>query len=319
MLPQVQQPIPLDSAIEDWLESKYQRTRSERTRHQYQAVITSFRNYLAATGIDLDFPDSRILRAAIQQWASLGVDGGEVSTAYRNNRIAIVSSFYRFTLRQGTMSLPINPAELVERSVVWRYAHVKFLDNEHVQNAMASIDRRSIKGKRDYALLSIAFTTGMRASEIVNMRTSDLRLTQGTFEVTCRVKGGEEVRKLMAHDAAKNLMDYLEWAYQLDWIGKDYPLWRSIKGRKPFGYGGIRDVFQQYLHTGKVHTSRHTFSRAFLEASRNDVIGLQHELGHANLATTNTYTPHVTELTNPHGDRIAAAFGITSIEPEATS
>src|SRR5205807_2011893 len=94
-----------------------------------------------------------------------------------NQRLACVSSFYRYAHKQGI--LEHNPIERVERRRVQAYAGAKALTSEHVKQALTSIDRSTPAGARDYALLMVYLQTGRRLSEVANLELGDLEEQDG--------------------------------------------------------------------------------------------------------------------------------------------
>src|SRR5262245_49711027 len=86
-------------AVEQWLLDKYILTQSKSTVTAYRDSLLSLRTHLQERGLDLDSQASEI-SAAIQPWASLRLPGskrrGSVAPSTYNQRIAAVSSFYRW-------------------------------------------------------------------------------------------------------------------------------------------------------------------------------------------------------------------------------
>ena len=84
-----------------------------------------------------------------------------VAESTRDQRLAILSSFYQYadTRRKVPFS---NPITMIERSPIEVYAGAIALSEEHVQAALAAIDRSTLLGSRNYALLLVLFNTGGR-------------------------------------------------------------------------------------------------------------------------------------------------------------
>ena len=87
---------------------------------------------------------------------------GEIAPATKNQRLAILISFYQCANKRGFLTIG-NPIDLVDRSPVQPYARAYGLEQEEVQERLLKIDVTSKAGLRDFALLLVLFTTGRRA------------------------------------------------------------------------------------------------------------------------------------------------------------
>src|ERR671933_115200 len=106
---------PLDLALLAWLDAKSTRSGSKKTETAYTATMASFRAMLQQAGTDLD-GDLTAISLLAQAWAGQG----SPSPATFNQRLAIISSFYSFAMKQGFLAG--NPIARVERRRVEAYA-----------------------------------------------------------------------------------------------------------------------------------------------------------------------------------------------------
>src|SRR5205085_2189818 len=85
-----------------------------------------------------------------------------------------------------------------------------------VEQGLDNIDRDSIEGMRDYALLAVALATGRRASEMAGLRGRDVKM-QGRKErrihLTFHCKGGKVMHDLLEVETSAVLLDYLHAQY----------------------------------------------------------------------------------------------------------
>ncbi len=250
-----------------------------------------------------------------------------VAESTRDQRLAILSSFYQYadTRRKVPFS---NPITMIERSPIEAYAGAVALSEDHVQAALAEIDQSTLIGQRNYTLLLVLFNTGGRVGQVQ-------RLTRGALYVSpSRVvtvvfrhtKGNKASEQLLDPRVSACLLDYIETLYDrpIEQIDASAPLWTILndipspikddgtalyqKGDS-LGYGAIRYLCQQLLGTGKVHTTRHTFSLAMLEAgATNDE--LQEQLNHSDPKTTQRYARHFKRQRNKHAAAVASRFGL---------
>src|SRR5690242_10769920 len=92
--------VSLDMTRRAWLDAKFGRTKSVATRDRYAATLDAFRALLQSAGTDLD-GDTAMVATMAQGWAAQSVTGEPVAAATYNQRIATLSSFYRYAIRQG--------------------------------------------------------------------------------------------------------------------------------------------------------------------------------------------------------------------------
>jgi len=259
--------LPIDLAIAAWLDAKAKRSGSTRTARAYADTIADFRAVLISSGFDLD-SDPRPVSLSAQAYAGNRKDGTHesVSASTYNQKLAIISSFYVYARKQGLLDLD-NPIARVERRSAHAYQHAQPMDTTDVARRMKAIDRTNIEGKRDYAVLTMALSTGRRVAELANLRRADLyisatQLVTVTFQ---RTKGGKTASDTLSSAASRVLIEYLYAAYGADFLNRptDAPIWGSLSDRnkgKAIGVQTIADICERRLGTSKVHTLRHTYA-----------------------------------------------------------
>src|SRR5438105_435494 len=180
--------------IELWLLDKYALTQSKCTETTYREILISLRTHLQERGLDLDSSAGDIA-SNIQLWASLRASGskrqGCVAPSTYNQRIAAVSSFYRWAIENGIYS-GSNPAEQLARASVQKYANAHALNPQLVRTKLKDIDRSTPRGLRDYVLLQLALNTGRSAQELACLTWSSVQIDDGIVTLTFeRCKGGK--------------------------------------------------------------------------------------------------------------------------------
>ena len=208
-----------------------------------------------------------------------------------------------------------NPISRVDRRSAHAYQHAQPLDRRAVADGLQAIDRTAIEGKRDYALLIVALSTGRRVTELANLRRADLYISADKVTITFqRTKGGKTASDTLSRAASSALIDYLYTAYGADFANRpaDAPIWSSISDRnkgKAIGVQTIADICERRLGTSKVHTLRHTYAHLMqTDGAVPSVIPAK--LGHESLATTGRYLAALTRADNPHADALARSLGI---------
>lgn len=93
----------IDLAVIAWLDAKFHKSTSEKTRKAYTDTMNQFRALLSSQGLDLDSDPSRVAIVA-QAYAGYSARGKQVAQATYNQRLAVLSSFYVYARRQGEES-----------------------------------------------------------------------------------------------------------------------------------------------------------------------------------------------------------------------
>lgn len=308
----------LEMTIAAWLEAKFNRSNSAKTRKAYQETLGGFRAVLLESGLDLDLPNPTVIALVAQRWAGLSTNPAKakenISPTTYNQRLAILSSFYNYARRQGLLEIE-NPISRVERRSVQSYADAHALDYNDLKINLAAIDRTDPVGQRDYALLSVALQTGRRLSELAALRRGDLKLDGASVIIYWRrTKGGKATSDRLPQALSRALADWLSTYYKQGLAGlpPGAPVWVSLSRRnegQALGIQTIADICERRLGTSKVHSLRHTFARAMEDAGAK-VSTIQARLGHTSLATTGRYLAALKQAENEHAEALSRLFGI---------
>ena len=188
---------------------------------------------------------------------------------------------------QRILSIPFKRTEVRE---------VEHLDLAEIRAVLSTIDRATLEGRRDYALLGLLFNTGARVSEIVDLKANDLTLASPP-SVLFHGKGNKQRRCPIWPETARLLRRLLEE------IGGDphqpETVFRNHWGRNLTRFG-IRFILAKYIRRAAQqvpslrpkrlhpHSVRHSCA-LFLLRSGVDLSTIAHWLGHADLNTTNKY------------------------------
>jgi site-specific recombinase XerD len=301
--------LSLHGCILAWLNTKEGRSGSLKTRRAYEDTITAFRAWLASKGLDLDSTDTRAIALVAEAYA--GANG--VSPATFNQRLAILSSFYAYALKQEVCTH--NPIGRIDRRKAEAKGAALPMSNTEIAQAFAAVDRSSLEGLRDYALLSLAVTTGRRSRELASLVWADIRITSKKMLITWRrTKGNKQMRDEIEPRTQAALLAYLHALYGAD-LGQlvsDTPVFVSLSRNNYKGalsLQAVSDICLKRLGTSKVHTTRHTFAVNSEKAGASlSEIGAR--LGHANLKTTSDYMKRLHSAENPHATRLGEMFGI---------
>jgi integrase/recombinase XerD len=115
-------------------------------------------------------------------------------------------SFLRFALLEGWTSLPL--AQAVPSVAAWSVSSLpKRLEPEQVRRLLASCDRPSAVGRRDYAILALLARLGLRAGEVAAMRLGDIDWHAG--EIVVHGKGHRDEKLPLPSDVGEAVSGYL--------------------------------------------------------------------------------------------------------------
>ena len=208
--------------------------------------------------------------------------------------VACVRGFYRFLVRDGHLRL--NPADDLRAPRAWP-SLPKFLSYDEVDRLIAQPDVSTPIGLRDRALIEVLYATGMRVSELVSVRSSDLNLRVGYL--TCLGKGSKERLMPMGRPAIAWVRRYLASARPQLLTGRESQwLFLNTRGTRLSRVGFWKILKKYGLQAGlprdfSPHVVRHSFATHLLERGA-DLRSIQSLLGHADLSTTQIYT-HILE------------------------
>lgn len=201
-----------------------------------------------------------------------------------------VAMFHRFAQRERMTSA--NPTENLEAPKV-RPALPKVMSVEEVDQLLQSPTPSDASGVRDRAMLELMYASGLRVSELIGLRTSDVNLDIGF--VRCMGKGSKERIVPIGGAAIQAVKDYLSFARpKLDKGNTEAILFLTNRGNmfsRVVFWQRIRDYARRAGITKPVspHTLRHSFATHLLERGA-DLRSIQEMLGHASIATTQVYT-----------------------------
>lgn len=211
----------------------------------------------------------------------------------RNTRLAAIRSFFRYVAMTDPTRLLHCQRILAMPNKRYVRRAVTFLDANEIAALLAAPDRTTWTGRRDHALLLLALQTGLRASELVNLRCSDVVLGTGAH-IRCMGKGRKERSTPLRRDTARLLKA---------WIGDNgddkRPLFPSLRGG-PLSRDALEHLVRKHCLTASrtcpsiaskrvtPHTLRHSTAMDLLHHGVDQaVIALW--LGHESVATTQIY------------------------------
>ena len=296
----------------------------QNTRPETLARAEKVRDKVTAVTSFFDFSGKHpgeVTPEEISRWrAGMEARGLKPATVYA--RVSRVSAFYRWLMSDPQLSRFIrsNPAAQARPRYPRPYQSesTKALSDEEM-NSLLGIVRRlagtgSVVGKRDYALLLFYFLTGLRRSEVIGLRGSDLEFKDGALVIKYRRKGGKfTAREVSDTSPYEALRDYLGAAGRGNVLGTERPLWtrhdRAGRPGAPLSSRAFVDNLKGYAREAglshvHLHQTRHTYARIVAEET-GSFIEAQEALDHENQATTRVYIQRITVKKDRHGQKVA--------------
>lgn len=242
----------------------------------------------------LETPLQRLDRRDLENFVA-GLMNEGLSPRSVARMVAAVRGFYRFLVL--TQHVSTNPADDLEAPRAWP-ALPNLLGIEEVELLIRQPDVLTPRGLRDRALIEVLYATGLRVSELIHLRASDLNLESGYL--SCTGKGNKQRIVPIGDQASTWLMKYIREARPA-LLSKGQSAWLFVnaKGGGSLTRVGFWKILKGYGRTAGLsstlspHVLRHSFATHLLEHGA-DLRSIQMMLGHADLSTTQIYT-HVLE------------------------
>ena len=264
------------------------RRMSPNTIESYARDLAGLAAFAEKLGRDVEGLERRGLEAYVRSLMASGLSPRSTARA-----VACVRGFYRFAAVEQQQEG--SPADDLRAPRAWA-ALPKFLDLEEVDRLLAQPDTATPRGVRDKALISVLYATGLRVTELISLKLSNLHLDEGYL--TCIGKGDKERIVPVGQEATDWLKKYM--AESRPRLAASGSRWLFVNARgTPLSRVGFWKLLRDYgIKAGitraiSPHVLRHSFATHLLDRGA-DLRAIQMMLGHADLSTTQIYT-HVLE------------------------
>lgn len=259
---------------------------SENTIKSYQNDLKKYQNFFKNKNIEM------INEENIKEYLKyLKTENNEAKTISHN--ISTLRSFYKFLLIEKKINK--NPMEWIEIPKI-KKSLPKTLSFEEI-NKLLDIKLNDNYSYRNKAMLELMYSSGLRVSELVNVKIHDI----DSESCIIRVMGkGSKERIVPLGDYAIKYIDIYLKEYRNKLIKKEYNdyLFLNNHGKKMTRQGFFKIIKnlakQQNIKTEfSPHTLRHSFATHLLDGGA-DLRSIQEMLGHSDISTTQIYT-HVSK------------------------
>lgn len=264
---------------------KTEKHSSENTRTSYLRDLRQLAQYLSKPLLEATSSD-------LEQYIQYQKQNGR-SSATIARTIASIKCFYGYLVSKKTMEH--NPASgLIAERCEQKVPQI--LTNREVELLLEQPKCVDLKGYRDKAMLELLYSTGIRVSELIALKVSDVDLSQGV--IYCGNKDKQRVIPLHPK-AHKSLSEYILFIRkQMIRNLNDDILFVNVNG-DPMTRQGFWKIIKRYQVRAGIeknitpHTLRHSFA-AHLMKKGTDKHAIKEMMGHSDVSTTNMYT-HILE------------------------
>lgn len=262
-----------------------ERSLSPNSIDAYMTDLDKLAGFLHNEGLIVEEVKLDHLQQFIAQLYDLGINARSVARI-----ISGIKSFYSFLVLDGYMQT--DPTELLETPKIGLKLPT-VLTLEEIELLMSVIDLSTKEGQRNRAILEVLYSCGLRISELIKLRFSDLFFDEGFIKV--EGKGSKQRLVPISHSAIKEIEKYLYYRREMEIKkGQEDVLFLSNRGSaisRIMVFHFIKQYTEQagIKKTVSPHTFRHSFATHLLEGGAN-IRAIQLMLGHEQITTTEIYT-----------------------------
>ncbi len=255
---------------------------SANTIEAYRRDIQKFSKFLQETGQNLNSFTRENVLSFIN---SLRDSGNQATTVARN--LATMRGFCKFMLMEGL--LKEDPIENLLTPKGWKRIP-RIIGTDEVSSLLKKPIGNNLS-LRDRAILEIMYSSGLRASEVINLKTGDINFEAGFLTITGK---GSKQRVVPVHEQAlSTIKEYIKDARPVFLKKKASNYLFLAKGGKPMTRQRLWQLIKKYSAELSIeispHTLRHCFASHLLDGGA-DLRALQKMLGHTDISTTQIYT-----------------------------
>lgn len=306
-------PNPIEKYIRDFLEyCEIEKNKSLLTIRAYDHYLARFADFAKEHGFtrpeQINLDTIRSYRLFLNRLADAST-GRPLKLITQNYHVIAVRAFLKYLAKRDVDTLSAEKIELAKNPA----REVEIMNNDEVGRIKQAVNSEDneVARLRDAAILELLFSSGVRISELVQLKQSQLNFERGEF--TVRGKGDKLRLVFMSDEAGKMLKAYLKKrddnnpalfvshskvgnsvTKQMESIGKKSDQHNAVG----LTARSVQRLVKKYaalagiMHKVTPHTFRHSFATDLLQNGA-DIRSVQTLLGHASITTTQIYT-HVT-------------------------
>ncbi len=259
----------------------------ETSIQHYRHCLRQFASYLQTVKLtDLTHLAPTILSGFIAEY------GQRVAFSSLRNCCGALRVFLRYLYREGVLSKDLS--NVVEYPQSFRLSGIpRSITWEQVREVLDGVDRRTPVGKRDYAIMLLLVTYGLRAREVAALTLDDLDWRNSRLRVPER-KQGHSTAYPLSSVVGEAIVDYLKNGRPQ--TQDRHCFFRAIAPRRPIGHAAVSTRAGHYLRKAGIqiprpgsHTLRHTCVQRLVDADF-DLKTIGDYVGHRSPASTQIYS-----------------------------
>jgi len=266
---------------------KLEKNLSEQSVSAYSSDISKFLKYIVEQNVtDLNNVSTEQISKYFEVMRDLGISSSSTS-----RYLSAVKGFFKYLSSQEYIEK--DPVEILSTRITERKlpSVLSFLE---IEVLLQSPNVKEKLGLRDKAILELFYSCGLRVSELINLKISDLYFSDGVIRVLG--KGSKQRIIPIGSSAVKWITEYMKMVRPLleKKMKSENIIFLNNRGTK-LSRMGVWKIVDKYVKEAKIekefhpHTFRHSFATHLLEGGA-DLRAVQEMLGHADISTTQIYT-----------------------------
>lgn len=260
---------------------------SDKTSISYYNDLVEYNEFLGNNFINILDIDYDVVTKYMKYLYERKINKNSIS-----RKLSSIRGFYNYLVKEGIISN--NYFKDVSNPKKELYLP-KFLKNEEIDKIFSICSYDNKIDQRDSLIIELLYATGIRVSELVNIKISDIDFECRTIKILGK---GSKERIVIYNNHTKEALDiYLNDGYhEFNKLSSGYLILNKNGNKLSERY--IRDIVNKLVRKAGLdikispHTVRHTFATDMLEGG-SDLMTVKELLGHESLNTTSIYT-HVT-------------------------
>lgn len=257
---------------------------SNNTELSYKRDLSKMQHYMDGQGVD------RLESITVTNLQSyvLYLEKQKFAAATVSRNIASIKAFYHYLCKEGVVKEDISDA--LKPPKIEKKAP-EILTVEEINRMLEQPDVEHPKGIRDQAMLELLYATGIRVTELISLKVTELNLQMGF--IICKDTSKERIIPF-GTQARESLLRYLDKARDEMLADKNSDILFVNCSGQPMSRQGFWKLVKYYAKKAGItaditpHTVRHSFA-AHLVENGADLRSVQEMLGHSDISTTQIY------------------------------
>ena len=287
----MQQPHPIIQPFIDYL--KFEKRYSQHTIISYQTDLVSFFDYIIVQYGET--PLSQLSHVYIRSWLASLKDEGLTSKSL-NRKISTLKSFFKYQIKAGLLKQTPMAKVIAPRN---EKRLPNFIKEKEIEDLLGQTKfTNDWQGKTDRLLIALFYHTGLRRSELIELKKNGINYSNHTLKVLG--KGNKERIIPVSPKLIGQIKDYCK-DQKIEFPDVESEILLIDEKGKPFSPRKVYARVKTYLQSNNItiekrspHVLRHSFATHLMNNGA-DLNAVKELLGHSSLAATQVYTHNTIE------------------------